>query len=177
MPDHVAFLKGMNLGKRRITNDDLRAAVTSLGFEQVETFRASGNVVFAAGRRSDAKLQEMLEQGLAERLGYEVPAFIRSGAELREIAAARPFEMSRAGGKLQVALLHSPPATDAKRSVLALSDGHDQLKLGARELYWLPAGAMSDTRLDWKAIERALGPTTTRTMGTIEQIAARWFGA
>jgi hypothetical protein len=46
-----------------------------------------------------------------------------------------------------------------------------------RELFWLPAGGVSDSKLDWKAIERALGATTTRTMGTIEQIAAKHFGA
>lgn len=177
MPDHVAFLKGMNLGNRRITNEDLRAAVEALGFEQVETFRASGNVVFAAGRRSDAKLQELLERGLRERLGYEVPAFIRSGAELREIAAARPFPDDGWGGKLQVALLHEGPAKGAREQALRLADERDRLHLaeGARELYWLPRKGISESPLDWKALERALGATTVRTIGTIEQIAARWF--
>ena len=48
MARYAAFLRGMNLGGRRITNRDLAAAVTGLGFEDVETFRASGNVIFAA---------------------------------------------------------------------------------------------------------------------------------
>ncbi|HEY0517247.1 MAG TPA: DUF1697 domain-containing protein [Solirubrobacteraceae bacterium] len=175
MPDHVAFLKGMNLGRRRITNDDLRAAVTALGFEQVDTFRASGNVVFAAGRRSDAALQRLLEEGLREQLGYEVPSFIRSGQELRAIAAAVPFELRGGAGKLQVALLHDAPQAPARRAALALGGAEDRLDFGARELYWLPAGRMSDSTLDWKALERALGPTTVRTIGTIEQILARYF--
>ncbi len=177
MPDHVAFLKGMNLGKRRITNDELRAAVEALGFGEVETFRASGNVVFAAGRRSDTELQALLETGLRERLGYEVPSFIRSGAELRALAAAEPFDLRDTGGKLQVAFLHGAPDAATRRSVLALAGEHDQLSFAARELFWLPAGRISDSRLDWKAIERMLGPTTVRTTGTVEQIASRWFAA
>lgn len=175
MPDHAAFLKGMNLGRRRITNEDLRAAVETLGFGDVQTFRASGNVAFDAGRRSDSALQRRLEDGLRETLGYEVPTFIRSGAELRAIAAAEPFDLLGAVGKLQVALLHDRPGAAARSEVLALAAADEQLSFAGRELYWLPAGHLSDSTLDFKRLERLIGPTTVRTIGTIEQIVARWF--
>jgi uncharacterized protein (DUF1697 family) len=177
MPDHVAFLKGMNLGRRRITNEDLRGAVEALGFTEVATFRASGNVVFAAGQRSDETLQRLLEEGLRETLGYEVPSFIRSARELRAITAHEPFADDHWGGKRQVALLRKRPTASARRTVLGLADEHDRLKFTVRELHWLPERGVSDSPLDWKAVERALGPTTVRTIGTIEQIAQRWFEA
>ena len=72
MPSHVAFLRGMNLGGRRITNDDLRAEFEALGFADVACFRASGNVVFSA-KDGEAKLTSEIEAGLGEALGYEVP--------------------------------------------------------------------------------------------------------
>jgi uncharacterized protein (DUF1697 family) len=175
MPNHAAFLKGMNLGRRRVTNEDLRAAIEALGFGEVQTFRASGNVAFDAGRRSDSALQRVLEDGLRESLGYDVPTFIRSGAELRAIAAAEPFDLQGAAGKLQVALLHDRPAAAARKEVLALAEADEQLSFAGRELYWLPAGGVSDSTLDFKRIERLVGPTTVRTIGTIEQIVARWF--
>jgi uncharacterized protein (DUF1697 family) len=175
VPDHAAFLKGMNLGRRRITNDDLRAAVEALGFGDVQTFRASGNVAFDAGRRSDLALQGELEDGLRETLGYEVPTFIRSAAELRAIAAAEPFDLRGATGKLQVALLHGRPDAAARNEVLALAEADEQLSFAGRELYWLPARGVSDSTLDFKRIAELAGPTTVRTMGTIEQIVARWF--
>jgi uncharacterized protein (DUF1697 family) len=175
MPDHVAFLKGMNLGRRRITNDELSAAVAGLGFEEVETFRASGNVAFKAGRRSDGALQRMFEDGLHDTLGYEVPTFIRSSAELREIARVDPFGPSHGGGKLQVALLHDAPVAAARDAVLELCVEEDRVAFAERELYWLPAGGVSDSTLDFKRVERLVGPTTVRTRGTIEQIVARWF--
>jgi uncharacterized protein (DUF1697 family) len=175
MPDHVAFLKGMNLGRRRITNDELSAAVEGLGFEDVQTFRASGNVAFKAGRRSDVALQRLLEDGLRDTLGYEVPAFIRSAAELREIARVDPFGPSPGAGKLQVALLHDAPDSEARAAVLALADEEDRVAFAERELYWLPAGGVSDSTLDFKRVERLVGLTTVRTRGTIEQIVARWF--
>jgi uncharacterized protein (DUF1697 family) len=175
MSNHAAFLKGMNLGRRRISNEDLRAAIEALGFGEVQTFRASGNVAFEAGRRSDSALQRVLEDGLRESLGYEVPTFIRSGAELRAIAAAKPFDLRGAAGKLQVALLHDRPAAAARKEVLALAEADEQLSFTGRELYWLPTGGVSDSTLDFKRIERLIGATTVRTMGTIEQIVARWF--
>ena len=55
MDRYIAFLGGMNLGGRRITNDDLSSHFEALGCEEVATFRASGNVIFAADGESPAK--------------------------------------------------------------------------------------------------------------------------
>lgn len=177
MARHAAFLKGMNLGGRRISNQDLRAAVESLGVSDVETFRASGNLIFEAGRRGEATLRRMLEEGLRERLGYEVAVFVRSGAELNAIVDARPFSDAelKAAGKPQVALLAKKPAAGPRKKVLALGSERDRLRFGERELFWLPAGGVSESELDWKAIAGALGATTVRTFGTVEQIFSRWF--
>lgn len=175
MPRHAAFLKGMNLGGRRLTNEDLRAGVEALGLSEVETFRASGNVVFDGGRRSDGSLERLIEKGLEQALGYPVATFIRSGPEMLELAAAEPFDLAGAAGKLQVALLHGAPGASARRETLALAGSRDRLAFSERELFWLPDGPMSKSPLEWKRVERAIGPTTVRTMGTIEQIAARYF--
>ena len=106
MPSYVAFLRGMNLGGRRIKNEELRAEFEPLGFDDVASFRASGNVIFAP-RGSEAKLTSEIEAGLGEALGYEVPVFLRSAAELSAIAAHEPFDaavVNASKGKLQVAL-------------------------------------------------------------------------
>ena len=116
---YAAFLRGMNLGGRRITNRDLAAAVSEVGFEEVETFRASGNVVFAADGGTEKKVSDRLEEGLADSLGYEVPVFLRSAAEVRAIASRKPFkpaQLEASKGKLQVVLLlKKPPAEGAAR--------------------------------------------------------------
>ena len=73
-------------------------------------------------------------------------------------------------------MLGAKPAAKAKRAALDLGTEEDLLSIDGRELYWLPSGGTIDSGLDLKAIERALGPGTMRTMGTIEQIAARHCG-
>lgn len=177
MNRYVAFLRGMNLGGRRIKNDELRSRFEALGCAEVATFRASGNVVFAADE-GEEPLAERLEAGLKEALDYEVPVFLRDADELRAIAAAEPFgakAVEGSAGKLQVALLREAPSAAAHEEALAHSSEADRLAIDGRELYWLPGGGISESDLDLKAIAAALGPTTIRTKGTIDQIAARHF--
>jgi uncharacterized protein (DUF1697 family) len=177
MERYVAFLRGMNLGGRRIKNEELRGEFETLGFKEVATFRASGNVIFGAPRQSEGALGKTIEHGLGEALGYEVPVFLRSCAEVAAIAAREPFEaklVAASKGKLQVTLLSKKPTAAARKRVLALATEEDRLAIEARELFWLPSGGTIESELDLKAIGEALGQGTQRTMGTIEQIAAKY---
>ncbi len=177
MERYVAFLRGMNLGNRRIKNDELRAEFETLGFVDVASFRASGNVIFGADKgRSEGALAGEIEAGLAESLGYEVPVFLRSCAEVAAIAARQPFSaklVAASKGKLQISLLAEKPTAAARKKVLALASDDDLLAIEGCELFWLPSGGTIDSELDLKAIDAALGRGTMRTMGTIEQIAAK----
>jgi uncharacterized protein (DUF1697 family) len=178
MSRYVAFLRGMNLGGRRIKNEELRRHFEETGFEEVATFRASGNVIFTSvGREAESKLAQRVEAELDKRLGYDVPVFLRSIAEVMEIAAQEPFDPKRvekSKGKLQVSLLTKRPTAAARKKALALATDEDLLAIEGRELYWLPSGGLLESGLDLKAIEALLGTDTRRTMGTIEQIAAKY---
>jgi uncharacterized protein (DUF1697 family) len=177
MKRYVAFLRGMNLGGRRIKNEELRRHFEEMGFEEVATFRASGNVIFSTPEgEAETKLSARLEAELGERLGYDVPVFLRSVEEVVAIAALKPFDAQRvekSKGKLQVSLLGKKPSASAKKKVLALASDDDLLAIEGRELYWLPSGGLLESDLDLRGIETLLGADTRRTMGTIEQIAAK----
>jgi len=177
----AAFLRGMNLGRRRIENAELRRHVEALGFAGVATFRASGNVVLEAPDGEPvADVARRLEAGLAAALAYEVPVFARGEERMRAIAAHAPFaaeELAASKGKPQVVLLSEAPSAAARRAALALAPPGDRFAFDGAELHWLPSAGLADTELDLKALARALGPTTVRTKGTIELIAARWFDA
>jgi uncharacterized protein (DUF1697 family) len=179
MPDYAAFLRGVNVGSHhRVSSADLCSLFEQLGFEDVSTFRTSGNVAFATGKEAVAKLTARIERGLEDSLGYEIAVFLRTASELQAIAGHRPFapkQVERSKGKLQVTLLSEQPTAGARKEVLALATDDDQLAFDQRELYWLPSGGMSDSALDLKTIGKLLGPTTVRTKGTIEQLAAKYF--
>ena len=162
----------MNVGGHRITNDDLRAAFGRLGFEDVGVFRASGNVAFDA---SEGDHTEKIEGGLESELGYAVPTFVRTAEEMRTLAADEPFDartLGAAKGKLQVVFLRKRPP----KSVLDRATSSDRLALGpGAELYWLPSGGLMESTLGMDGLEDVVGVSTTRTKGTVEQVAKKFF--
>jgi uncharacterized protein (DUF1697 family) len=178
MSRYAAFLRGINVGGHRVKSAELRSIFEAIGLREVDSFRASGNLVFAADDEPMHELTARIEAGLALALGYDAATFLRSAGEVLAIAAIEPFPAARPGastGKLQVAMLSGRPAASVSKQVLALASDQDQLAFGERELYWLPSGGTMDSALDLKLIERLLGRITLRTSNTIAQIAERYF--
>jgi uncharacterized protein (DUF1697 family) len=175
---YAAFLRGINVSGHRVGSNQLRSCFSELGFEDVATFRASGNVVFAAAGGSRAELTARIENGLEAALGYAVPTFLRTAPEVAAIAEHRPFPakaVESSAGKLQVSFLLKPPSARTRERVLAMATDEDRLAIRGRELYWLPSGGILDSAIDLGQIDAAIGPTTRRTKNTIEGIAAKHF--
>ncbi len=178
MPTHAAFLRAVNLGTtRKASKEQLTEAFEGLGFEDVATFRTSGNVVFS-GKGAAGKLRSDIEKALKKTLGFEVPVFLRTEAQLAAIAARKPFPpktLKASKGKLQVALLEKKPPKAAVKRVEDLAGDEDRLAIDGTELYWLPSAGTQQSPLDMKAIDKSVGLNTMRTMGTIEQIHSKFF--
>ena len=173
---YAAFLRAVNLGRnRRVSGAELCSIFEGLGLEEVASFRTSGNLVFEAPRDMSAQIEKALE----DELGYDVGVFLRTAAELEEIVAYEPFkpaQVEASKGKLQVSMLSKKPTAATRKKALALATDQDLLAFGKRELYWLPSGGTMESALDRKALDALLGPTTMRTKGTVEQLAAKFFG-
>jgi uncharacterized protein (DUF1697 family) len=175
---HAAFLRAVNLGAtRQVKSKELCRCLERAGFDEVASFRTSGNVVFR-GAGAARELARRVERALEEEFGFEVPVYLRTRAQLRKIASKHPFperQVEAAKGKLQVALLAAKPSRRAAAEVMGLGSKADRLALEGTELYWLPSGGTQQSGLDMRAIDRAIGPYTMRTMGTIETLVAKFF--
>ncbi len=171
MTTWVVFLRGMNIGGRRITNSDLSEQFMALGATSAVPFLASGNVVLELdGDDGEATVQERIEAGLRAGLDEDVPAFLRTPSELVAIVGAAPWG-DDAEGKPQVMLLRQPPPHPAE--VESWSTPVDELRVIGRELHWLAKDGISGTQLKLNAVEREIGPTTTRTLQTISRLVPR----
>lgn len=169
----VAFLRGINVGGHRVTKDELVAVFTELGFTDVGTFLASGNVLFDHTPPADG---EKIAAALEAALGYPVPTTLRSADEIRHIADREPLsagEVAVDGRKPQVILLFTPPTAVQQQRVLEFAPPADHLVFEGQELHWLPPGGISDSALDLNAISREIGPITVRTANTIARLVAR----
>ena len=172
LPRSVAFLRGINVGGHRVTKDELIAVFADLGLGRVDTFLASGNVLFEPGQAvTDSEMGAALET----TLGYAVPTTVRTAGELEALNQAEPFpaEAVEAMGKPQVMLLFAEPTAEVEAAVLDLATDADLLAFGPGALHWLPAGGISDTALDLKEISRLVGVNTIRTANTIRRLVAK----
>jgi uncharacterized protein (DUF1697 family) len=173
----VGFLRGMNLGGRRLTNDELIGAVDSCGCADVEVYQASGNVIFNDARPA-GELTAILTDGLAAALGYPVPVYLRAADEVRAIAAGSPFtegQLADSSSKPQVVFLHREPPADVIDEVMMLIPAGEVMAPAGRELYWLPATGVGDTRLDLRRLDQLTGGTTVRTLGTVQRIVRKYL--
>ena len=92
MERFVAFLRGINVGGRTVVKEKLKEAFTSLGFQQVSTYKQSGNVVFETDIVNLHEINDKIEDKLRSMLGYEVPVFIRSFQQLKNIIEFDAFK-------------------------------------------------------------------------------------
>lgn len=174
---YVAFLRAINVGGRVVKMDDLRRHFTSAGFSGVQTFIASGNVIFRSSARSTSHLERSIESALEEALGYPVAAFVRSLPELTGLVA-HPL-VSGDGppgrGSTYVAFLRAAPAKDAARKLMAFSNGVDEFHVHGREVIWVIRRAFGESTFSGAALEKTLAmPATVRNSTTVRKIADKY---
>lgn len=178
MPKFVAFLRAINVGNHTVKMDDLRRFFEQMGFANVETFIASGNVIFDAKTKDAPSLETKIGKHLEKSLGYEVTTFVRSLAELTAIAEFEPFsktELNDEGNTLFVGFLSARPTSEGAKKLLALASNIDGLNLKDRELYWLYRRKNGESKFYGPILEKTVGvKATVRNVNTIRRLAAKY---
>jgi uncharacterized protein (DUF1697 family) len=159
--------------------EQLRRLFTALGFSEVETFIASGNVIFVSAATDVRALERKIEAHLEQSLGYVVATFVRSLEELSAIARHEPFgpPPSPGGEKVTtyIILLAKPLTPTARKQVLAFSRDGDELAVKGREIYWRRRGNLLDSPLTGARLERTSdGAGTMRNRNTIVRLATKY---
>ena len=177
MPKYVALLRAINVGGHMVKMDHLRSLFESLGFSNVETFIASGNVIFDSRTRNDV-LERKISKHLKEALGYEVITFVRTIEEISEVAKYKPFpkaELTAEGNILYVGFLNAEPDRQAKATLISLANEVNDFHFQGRELYWLRRTKVGESEYAGQLFEKKLGqPMTFRNVTTVRKIAAKY---
>lgn len=167
----VAFLRAINVGNRRVSMDRLRAPFEALGFEDVSTFIASGNVSFRAGGKA-SELEPAIETALSEALGFDVVAFVRPGGSIARIAGGHPFGDS--DDLVQTGFLKKAATVPVRRALGELGDEANEVTGNGKEVYWLARAGVGRATVSGAAIEKVLGqPTTFRSVKMLKRLAAK----
>lgn len=173
----IAFLRAINVGGHNVTMVELRDVFEGIGFKEVESFIASGNMIFRSRSMDVTALQKKIESRLLESLGYEVKTFLRTAAEVAAIARYRPFKESRlrVSAALNVAFLAEPLSAQVQKSLMTLRTEIDDFHVNGREVYWLCARKQSESKFSNARFEKMAGARATwRNIKTVVRLDAKY---
>jgi len=174
MPRYIALLRAVNVGGRIVKMEALRAHFESLGFANVETYIASGNVIFETKAGTEDVLRRKIETHLEAALGHEVATFLRTTAEMGSISRFQAFDEAalKSAQALNVAFLHAPLDDDAREILMALRTDIDDFSVHGREVYWLCRKKQSESKFSNALFERKLKiQATFRGINTVRKLA------
>ena len=176
MQRYAAFLRAINVGGHVVRMDALRSIFSSIGVTHVETFIASGNVLFSSAATDTTALERKLEWALQKALGYAVATFVRTQEELAAIAAHTPCssDPAGAGGATHIIFLAEPLGAAARSELAALTaPGRDEFSSKGREVYWCRFGKLSESPLFGKPLGKTIAIGTMRNRNTVVRLLAK----
>lgn len=178
MSKYIAFLRAINVGGHNVKMDALRQSFESLGFSNVETFIASGNVIFESPLKNTGALEKKIESMLREALEYEVSTFIRTTPELAAIAKYKPFKQDKLDSAIALNIAFIAEALDggSTQKLMACKSDIDDFHVHGREIYWLCLKKQSDSKFSNAVLEKAIGRRSTlRGLSTVQKMADKFF--
>ena len=111
MARFVVFLRAINVGGHTVAKAKLQEAFICLGYQNVSTYKQSGNVILETDERIQKKLREKWRKSFANLLGYDVAAFVRTIPQLKAIVNLEPFNgYDKEGASFLVTFLADAPS-------------------------------------------------------------------
>jgi len=180
MAKYIAFLRAINVGRGRpIKMKVLRQVFESLGFSNIGTFIASGNVLLESRTKNAKALEKKIEKRLREELGYEVTAFLRTNTQVTKISNYKLFPPSKikAASEFNIIFLSDRPGEKSRQSVMELNTNTNRFMVHGREIYWLRRKEPGKSTFSTIPIDKALSKHfTIRSEKTIQKMAVKIAG-
>ena len=174
MSKYIAFLRAINVGGHTVKMDHLSKLFEGLGFSSVETFIASGNVIFETTAKNTATLEKKIAEHLEKSLGYPVDTFLRTIQEVGEIEKRSPFTAKGKEDSVYVAFLHEAPNASATSALMALKNKANDFAILEREIYWLRLNKEDPLFLK-NPLEKVLKLSATmRNMTTVRKLCEKY---
>lgn len=177
MSRFVAFLRGINVGGHIVVKKQLKEVFTSLGFQNVFTYRQSGNVIFETDNSNPQDIKAVIEDKLSNTLGYEVSVFVRTISQLKSIIDLNPFKnQTKNGESFLVTFLATAPANFPLQLPLTIPKSTAQV-ISAKGMDVFSVthgggeGALPNPFLESKLKQK----TTTRNVNIIREIIQKYY--
>lgn len=164
MVKYIALLRAVNVGgTAKLPMADLKGMCRHAGFARVQTYIASGNVVFDS-KASPAKVKSALEARLLAYAGKPISVVVRTASEMTAVVKANPFSKTAPNHTVAI-FLDDPPPSDALDHAVGAKD--ERMRLGTREIFVYYGSGMGKSKLRIPAAKTG----TARNMNTVAKLA------
>jgi uncharacterized protein (DUF1697 family) len=174
MIQYVAFLRGINVGGVTVKMDKLKKVFEAIGFSNVKTLLASGNVLFSAPSASQSALVKKIEAKLDTAFGRAIGVLVRKIEELRRLAEANPFAGIKVTPqtRLYVTFLSEKTTSSLKIPYISSDKNFKIIRATENEVYSVATLSPNSRTVDLMSIlEKEFGrKVTTRNWNTIEKV-------
>jgi uncharacterized protein (DUF1697 family) len=174
MKRYISFLRAINVANRTVKMDSLINIFSSLGFSNVTTFLASGNLIFETEENNLTLLENIISQRLLNVLGYEVANFLRTGKDLKTIITFFSSEniLINSYQSINIAFLTKLPDEKVINKLMSFNSEIDDFHIHEREIYWLCKKKQSQSSFSNTVLEKITQQSSTlRGYNTIRRIS------
>jgi uncharacterized protein (DUF1697 family) len=164
----IVLLRGINLGsRRRVAMPKLREVLEDAGFDDVQTYVQSGNVVLSTGKAAK-QTARAVEKLIQKHFRLDVPVVARTKGELAAVVKSNPLEkVAEDPKRYQVTFFETKPDSKLIRKLDELAVEDERLAHSGREIYaWHPAG-IARSKV-WNELARSGG--TSRNWTTVTKL-------
>jgi uncharacterized protein (DUF1697 family) len=170
MPLFIALLRGINVGgHNKIPMPELRSLCNALGWDDVQSYIQSGNLVFFS-ESAAADLEADLEVAIDRRFDLAIPVIVRAAADWQDYIASNPFPdaSQREPNLVMLALSKHPPKHDAVEGLMARAN-HNERIVQVGDPIWINfAAGVAKSKLTPVLFDRLVGsPVTMRNWRTV----------
>jgi uncharacterized protein (DUF1697 family) len=174
MTTYISILRGINVsGQKMIRMEALKEAYEKLGFQDVQTYLQSGNVIFRANENETGILEQRITEQVRKEFYFEVPVIVLTTTRLKEIIDINPFisNLELNPSFLHVTFLSKPSADYDPGMILAKRSAGEEIAFTGDAVYLYCPNGYGRTKLHNQFLETRLKvPTTTRNWRTTNEL-------
>ena len=174
MKTYIALLRGINVsGQKKIRMANLKAHLEELGWEGIQTYIQSGNIIFRSTDNNPGQLAQAIKQKLQDKYGFEVPTLVLASRKLMDIIINNPFtrDPGTAANRLYVTFLFNTPREDLSVKLQALKEYNENFIQDDKIIFLYYPDGYARAVMGNNAFEQALKvEATTRNWKTVNKL-------
>ncbi len=172
MPTYIALLRGINVsGQKKIKMADLKSHLEEIGFENVQTYIQSGNVLFESDESSIDKLENRIIDKIKEKYGWDVPTLVKTATDFQRALDNNPYVNDKEDQKVYFVFLKEEPAPEHVDKLAQTDYSPELYTIDGKNIYLYPANGFGKAKLNNNLFEAKLKvQATTRNLKTVRTL-------